>query len=305
MRKLFFSLMTILLFFSTACSSQESLPYVSLSNQNQQGSIQDREPENAIRVGIASVISPQATRVGYDALVDYMEENLNLPITLIQGKTYAEMNQLIKEGKVDIAFICTLSYVMGEEDEYMDGIAAPMVDGKPLYRSYTIVRKDSGISSLEDLKGKSFAFTDPNSYSGRLAMLYLLKMKGETAESFFSKTYYTYSHDYSVKAVTNGLVDGAAVDSLVYDQMKALDLEETKNIQIIENGEWVGTPPIVVSKKVSTNLKKQTQDLLLNMNQEEKGKQILKSLNIEQFVPIDYKNYQPILEMAKAVGEQP
>lgn len=304
MRRKFIYTLFLFIFINIAgCSSEEELLYISLEAKNNSVQIKEKEPENAIHVGIASVISPQATRVGYDALVDYLGENIGRPITLIQGKNYAEMNQLIREGKVDLAFICTLAYVKGEEDAYMEGIAAPQVDGKPFYRSYIIVRNDSGISTIDNLKGKSFAFTDPDSYSGRLAMLYLLNKKGESAESFFYRTYYTYSHDNSVKAVANGLVDGAAVDSLVYEQMVELGENEIKNLKIIEKGDWVGTPPIVVSKKIPVEIKEKTQTILFNMHSDDIGKQILQTLNIEQFIPIDYQNYQPILEMAKLVGE--
>lgn len=304
MRKINLTIILLFAFILTACSNNESLPFVTIDNQTEHIPEKVEEPENAIRVGIASVISPQATRVGYDSLIKYLEEKLNAPITLIQGKTYAETNQLIEEGKIDIAFICSLSYVLGVEGEYMQGLAAPKVSGKPLYRSYIIVRKDSGIETLDDLMGRKFAFTDPDSYSGRLSALYLLKQKGQSAEDFFAKTYYTYSHDYSVKAVATGLVDGAAVDNLVYDQMKSLGIEDSKDLKIIEYGDWVGTPPIVVSNYISEEIKRKTQDILFNMNRDEMGRKILEGLNIEQFVPVDYESYQPIIDMLNIVGDE-
>ena len=211
---------------------------------------------------------------------------------------------MLKEGEVDIALICSLAFVLGERDGYLEGLVVPKVNGDILYRSYIIVHNDSDIDTFEELRGKSFAFTDPDSYSGRLAVLDLLNDKGETAESFFDRTYYTYSHDYSVKSVASKLVDGAAVDSLVFDQMLELQLENVQNLKIIEYGEWVGTPPIVVSSYLSDELKYKTKDILLNMHNDKEGIEILKQLNVEEFVPINPDNYQPIKDMIEAVGEE-
>lgn len=292
----------LVVLFISGCTTPE-LPYISLVDENTSDTNIAIESEHAIKLGIASVISPQATRIGYDDFVNYLEEKLDSPVILIQGKTYEETNQLIKEGKVDIAFVCSLAYVLGQNQEIMDGIAAPEVNGEALYRSYLIAKKDSSIQNLEDLRGKRFAFTDPDSYSGRLAVLYLLKNNGESPDSFFEKIFYTYSHDYSVKAVASGLVDGAAVDSLVYDQMKELELEEIQDLKVIKAGDWVGTPPIVVSKQISKELKDQLEDILLHMDDDSKGKKILTELNIEEFVPVDDRNYMLIDEMIKIVGD--
>lgn len=77
----------------------------------------------------------------------------------------------------------------------MYGVAAPVVNESNLYRCYIITRLDTGITSLEDLVGRSFAFTDPLSYTGRIAALYALQEKTGCDESCFAEIIYTYSHD--------------------------------------------------------------------------------------------------------------
>ena len=298
------TVLILILFLINGCSTSSALPYINLTNESEHEDSQVIEEENAIRLGIASVISPQASRIGYENLVKYLEEKLQVPIIITQGETYAETNQLIKEGKVDVALICSLAYVLGIQEDYMDGIAAPVVAGNALYRSYTIVLRNSGIDELEDLRGKKFAFTDPDSYSGRLAMLNKLSNNGESAETFFGEIFFTYSHDYSVKSVALGIVDGATVDSLVYDQMQEINIEDVSNIKIIGYGEWVGTPPIVVSKFVTEDFKNEITAILNNMHNDPKGKKVLDDLHIEKFTSIDYSTYKPIEEMIINVGEE-
>lgn len=296
------SLLLIVILTLTACSAQGKYPFVSLKNNVIQKGTDETEKNGAVRVAIASVISPRETRYEYDDFIEYLESKLGVPVALIQRQTYAEVNQLLKEGKVDIALICSLEYVTGSSEGYLEGIASPEVSGKALYRSYLVVRENSSIQTLEDLRGKRFAFTDPDSFSGRLFVLDLLKRKGYSAENFFGKTYYTYSHDYSVKAVADGVVDGSSVDSLVFDKMKATGKTETKNLRVIETGDWVGTPPVVVSTQISKELKQSIQMILLSMDKDKNGIDVLKKMNVDRFVSFEPDRYRPVQEMSKFVG---
>jgi phosphonate transport system substrate-binding protein len=81
-----------------------------------------------------------------------------------------------------------------------------------MYQSYLIVHKDSPFRTIEDLKGKTFAFTDPDSNSGSLVPRYWLKQLNTRPEDFFRSITYTYSHDNAIMAVAKQLVDAAAVD---------------------------------------------------------------------------------------------
>jgi phosphonate transport system substrate-binding protein len=287
-----------------ACQQEQKLETIELtSNQI------ETEPANTVEgnkkslnIGIASVISPIETRVNYKQFVEYIGYKLQIPVEFIQGENYAETNKLIEEGKIDVALVCSKAFVMGREKESMKGIVMPKVDGKPLYRSYIIVRKDSGINKLEDLQGKRFAYTDPDSYSGRLTVISSLIDKRADPEQFFSKTFYTYSHDYSVLAVAQGVVDGATVDSIVYDQMVKSDEKEIANLKVIDYGEWVGTPPIVVSNYLSNDIVSKVTTVLLTMDKDPKGKEILDQLGIEQFISLDQNTYTPINEMINKVG---
>jgi len=291
----------LLLMLLTACTNQKQLPFVSLENRVENNYNKEIENENVLKVGIASVISPMATRESYASFLKYLEDKLDIPIKLVQGKTYTEMNQFIKNGEVDIALICSQAFATGSEQGYLQALAAPIIANSSLYRSYIIVRNDRDINSIKDLKNKSFAFTDPDSYSGRLAALYLLKKMGLDVK-FFGRTIYTYSHYYSIKSVVSGLVDGAAVDSLIYDQLVKLNSEDIKKLKIIAYGEWVGNPPIVASNYLSEEKKEQIKNILFKMDQDARGREILKDMGIDKYASVEYDNYLPILDMLKTVG---
>ncbi|OIJ18122.1 hypothetical protein BKP45_11030 [Anaerobacillus alkalidiazotrophicus] len=287
-----------------ACSEKQELTYVPLiSTEEENDTSLLEESENVIRTAFASVVSPEETRYKYDLLIKYLEDHLERPILIIQKQTYDEVNELLKNGEVDLAFICSLSYVIGTEEGYMVDVATTIIDNSDTYRSYIITHKNSGLETLADLKGKRFAFADPYSYTGRLAALEMIDQMGYTANDFFEETFYTYSHDYSVSAVARGAVDGAAVDSILFDMLLDLENEDAMQIQIVQKGPWAGAPPIVVSHKTDENLKTEIKELILSLNENPRGQHILQELKIQEYVPINREKYQPIRDAMKFMGE--
>ena len=107
-----------ILFSLSGCSSTNSAqtaPYVDLKHL-------DALPtpvENDIRplkVAIAAVISPQGSAESYELLLDYISEELGRPVESVQRRTYAEVNDLIRSGEVDLAFVCTSAYILGKNE---------------------------------------------------------------------------------------------------------------------------------------------------------------------------------------------
>lgn len=272
----------------------EDIPPVRQSN--------DPTGTNTIKIAISAVISPAETLKTYQELLTFLGDYLGKEIMLIQKPTYAEVNDLLKASSVDMAFICSLAYVAGKEDFGMELLAAPNVRGRTVYFSYLIVPKDSDAKSLEDLKGTAFAFTDPMSNSGRLAPTYQLSLMDETPDSFFGGHVFTYSHDNSIRAVADGLVDGAAVDSLVYDYMTTTNPELESGTKVIATWGPYGMPPVVVNPEIDNSLKKQLRSFLLNLAATSRGRQILNSLEIDHFEVVDDAIYDSIREMLDQLG---
>lgn len=283
----------------SACTNQESLPVIQLSESEGNTNTEYTEPLHLpLRVAVAAVISPRATLDAYGPLLDYLSEQLDRPVQLVQRGTYAEINDLVRAGAVDLAFVCGGAYVEGTRDFGMELLVAPQVNGETLYYSYIIVPSDSPYISLSELQGKSFAFSDPLSNSGHLALQWVLNQQGETPETFFKKTIFTYSHDNSIQSVINHLVDGAAVDSLVYDAIAAQDPSIAAKMRIIQRIGPFGIPPVVVHPNIDPVLREALRTALLNMDSDPQGEQILASLNIQRFVEINDSAYASIREMA-------
>jgi phosphonate transport system substrate-binding protein len=254
------------------------------------------------KVAIAAVISPEGTAESYAPLLNYLETKLQRPVKLVQRRTYAEINDLIKTGDVDLAFVCTSAYITGRRDFNMQLLVAPIVNGETYYHSQLIVPVGSPAASLLDLRGKVFAFTDPMSFSGRMFPTYLLQQVGETPASFFQRTFFTYSHDDAIRSVADGLADGAAVDSLVLEFALDRDPALADRINIIYTSPPFGIPPVVVSPLIRPQQHAQLEEIFLNMHTTNAGLEALQSLDVEGFTIVSEELYDAAAEIENAVA---
>ena len=252
-----------------------------------------------IKIAIAAIISPKETFQSYRDLLDFISEQIGRPIQLVQRQTYQEVNDLIEDNKIDAAFVCTGAYVKGHDKFGMKTLVAPVVNGATVYHSYIIVNQDSPINELEDLQDKVFAFTDPLSNTGKAAPTDMLARFGKTPETFFSKTIFTYSHDNSIKAVANNVVDGAAVDSLVWEYLNHYTPAETSHTRIIGRSEPYGIPPVVIPSGIDPSLQKKLLEVFLNIHKDPAGKKILNKIMIERFVEVEDSIYDSVRKMTK------
>ena len=243
------------------------------------------EPESApLKVAVAAIISPKETFAYYRQLLDYIGHKLGRDIHFIQRKTYGEINELLARSQIDMAFICSGPYVVGKEKHGFELLATPEVQNSHFYHSYLIVHKNSSFQKLEDLRNQVFAFTDPDSNTGKLVPTYWLSLMNEQPETFFKKTIYTYSHDNAIMAVAKGLVDGAAVDGLIWEYYQGKNPVFTSETRIIRKSEPYGIPPLVASKSLPFETKTKIRQALFDMHQDPNGKKIISELMIDRFV---------------------
>jgi phosphonate transport system substrate-binding protein len=257
--------------------------------------------QGPLRVAVAAILSPKRNLEAYHDLLTFMGRRLGRGVQIFQRGTYAEINDLIRHREADLAFACGGAFVAGEREFGMQVLVVPQVRGKTEYQSYLIVNRRSPYWRLDDLRGASFAFSDPLSNSGRLAIAHTLLQRGEAPERFFRRTIFTYSHDNSILAVADGLVDGAAVDSLVYDYLTTRDPEAVRRTRVV--GRWgpYGIPPVVVHPDLEPALRSALRGLLLSMHAEPEGQRILERLLIDRFVDADPGLFQSIRRMEARV----
>lgn len=261
--------------------------------------------EAPLKIGVASMITPVDAVKYYQEIIDYIGERINRPVQMVHRRTYDEMDSLLERGEVKVAFICSAPYVKNRQKFGIELLAAPSVNGGATYQSYIIVHKESPLVSFAELKGKVFAFTDPKSNTGKLYPTYLLKTMNHAPERFFSRVLYSYSHNKSIEMVAKRLVDGAAVESIVYENMAKMGSPYARQTKIIKRSPSYGIPPVVVTNDIDPVLKTKLRTAFLGMHKTAAGKAILNAMMIDGFTEVSDNNYDSIREMERAVSESP
>ncbi|MFN3873284.1 MAG: phosphate/phosphite/phosphonate ABC transporter substrate-binding protein [Ignavibacterium sp.] len=291
--KSFFFLFFVIAVFLVSCNEKTNIKEIEITNNKAFENIKDEKEKNPIiYVAVSTMISPMETFNLYKDVMDYISDKLGIPIEFKQRKTYREVNDLLAENKLDFAFICTGAYLEARNEIPIEILAVPVVNGKPYYQAYVIVNEESKISYINELKGKSFAFTDPLSNTGYSFMINYLKEKNTTPERFFSKTIFTYAHDYSIQAVKRKIVDGATIDGLVFEYLKHFQPEKIAGVKVIHKSREFGIPPFVVQKNMDSNLKQKLRNIMLNMHNDPEGKKLLSKIMIDKFILADESIYR-------------
>uniref|UniRef100_A0A7V3J9Q3 Phosphate/phosphite/phosphonate ABC transporter substrate-binding protein n=1 Tax=candidate division CPR3 bacterium TaxID=2268181 RepID=A0A7V3J9Q3_UNCC3 len=291
--------------FGLGCEQNTDTPVVDFSKTiSSEQAKKDFSDYTYLRVAIGSMISPSEAFLSYQKLLEYLGKRLGYRVQVIQRKTYGEINELLGKGEVDLGFICSGAYVAGKEKYGFEIIATPRVRGSHFYRSYLIVQRKSPYQRLEDLQGRVFAFVDPQSNTGYYVPRFWLKEIGESPDTFFKKTLYTHSHDSSILAVAKGVVDGAAVDSLVWEYYQTKKSPLALKTRIIKTSASFGIPPVVVSKHLDSKLKEQIRQVFFSFHLDPEGRNILKELMIDQFDPPQDRWYDSVREILSEFSKE-
>jgi phosphonate transport system substrate-binding protein len=303
-RPLYHLLIAILFFGLVGCSRSDEPRTVSLEKKETITTKAADKHAGHIRIAVGGMITPKEGFGYYKQFLDYIGGKLGSSVEFVDRENYAEINALIRSGKVDVAFVCGGPYVDGHDAFGMELLVAPQAYNGTVYYSYIIVAADNPARSFQELRGKSFAFTDPLSNSGTLVPTYMLAKAGLSPKNYFSKVVYTQSHDKSIKAVAEKLIDGAAVDSLIWEYDNRQNTEFTAKTKIIERSPPYGVPPVVVRANMDPQLKEKIRAIFLDAHKDERGREILKHMMIDKFVLIDDHAYDSIREMKSFMEKQ-
>ncbi|HEY5997751.1 MAG TPA: phosphate/phosphite/phosphonate ABC transporter substrate-binding protein [bacterium] len=257
-----------------------------------------------VRIAVGGMITPKEGMAYYRDFLRYIQEKIGVKVDYVDREGYAEINEMLRNGQLEAAFVCSGPYVDGHRDFGLELLAAPQAYGKTVYHSYIIVPKGSAVRSFAGLRGKRFAFTDPLSNTGKLVPTYMLARMNETPESFFREFVFTKAHDKSIKAVAQEAVDGAAVDSLIWEFLNATDPGFASRTRVIEKSPPYAIPPVAVPRTLAPALKERLRAAFLGADADPRGREILAKMRIDRFVPISDADYDSVREMQDWIARQ-
>jgi phosphate/phosphite/phosphonate ABC transporter binding protein len=204
----------------------------------------------------------------YKPLLDYIEEKTGMHFDIVIYPTYDDFVKEVESGNVQFALINASGFARiwrdGADVRYLVTSLRQFGDKqRDYYKGYIIVRKDSGINTFMDLKGKKFAFVNDDSSSGYKAPVDYMKSLNLDPKTFFKKYFFMGDHDEVMKAIANKAVDGGAASEESFDMNSKKYGDIFKKLYEspeLANDAWV------VGDKVPKSLSDQITEALLGVN---------------------------------------
>jgi len=260
--------------------------------------------EEPLRIGLTAVVVRENLRF-FDRWGEYLSARLGRPVSFVQRRAYRDVMSLLEKGELDVAWICGFPFVQKRDPEFLELLAVPVYRGTPLYRSYIIVHQDSPYFGMEDLAGRVFAYSDPDSNSGYLVPRKMFQRADLDPDRFFRLSFFTFSHAETVQAVADRVADAGAVDSYIWEFLIERRPELARQTRVIQRSETFGFPPIVVRLGLDPAVRARVEAALIGMTDDPDGRALLQELALDGFAKYPPDLYEPIRILAEVGAALP
>ncbi len=282
----------LLLLFAVGCNDrQEKRPQV-------------EPPKGELTIGIIPEHNIFAQKSRYDPLAAYLTKKIGVKIKLHILPRYGNIIDNFTSGNMDAAFFGSFTGALAIKKLGVEPLARPKyIDGTSTYYGLIFVRKDSGIKSAREMKGKRFAFVDKATTAGWLLPLHYLQGQGITEYyHWLGETYFTGTHEDAVYDVLNGRADIGAAKNTVYYRLAKKDRRLEEELQILATSPEVPENGLLVSKDIDQSLKMKLKEALLNMANDPEGQEVLKDFGAAEFIETTIEDYKPVFDYAGHIG---
>jgi len=268
--------------------------------------------DKPLRIGFNGGESPGIIRIKADAFTAFLEERCGIFLQPVIAKSYSELIRLLVEDRIEFAWLSPQGLITAEDAADARVLLKAVRKGQPYYWSVILVRKDSGLHELGDLKGKSFAFTHLGSTSGYVIPKSSLLELGIDPEEFFSEVIFAGGHRDVVNMILDGRVDAGATfadnpdgsegswtSEEFHSRKEAAELRSIFISERIPGDTFTATKKMVEGQPLKAA---KLVEALKAMGGTRAGKIILSDLyNIDSLVEANSEDYQPVRDAFQRV----
>jgi len=283
----------LLLPFVIGCGEQKEAPAPKTAVSSQ----------NKFYLGLIPEQDLFSQKARYIPLARYISEKTGLDVELKILSRYGNIIDNFHSGQLDAAFFGSFTGALAIRKLGVHPIARPLwLDGTSTYYGMIIVRKDSGIKGAADLKGKRFAFVDKATTAGWLLPLHYFQEIGiEDYRKWFAETYFAGTHEDTIRDVLDGKADIGAAKNTVFERLAAKDVRLKDELQVLARSPDVPANGLAVRKDIDESIKIKLRDLLLQMDHDEQGREILHEFGAKAFIETSVKDYVPVFTYADEI----
>ncbi len=250
--------------------------------------------DGEILLGLVPAEDPSALVTDNQAIIAALEASLGMKVKPFIATDYNGVIEALRAKRLDIAMMGPFAYVLAATVAEVDPIAIPDIANQgPFYHSLIITRKDTGIHTLADLKGRTFSFVDPSSTAGHLFPKTGMLQAGLNPDRDM-RAIFAGSHDASVLALLNGKVDAAAVADRLLDAVVGRGLAKREDLVVVWQSEPIPGAPAVMRRDLPEDLKLRLRTAFAAMHDVPWSKGTV----IKSWVPITDQHFEAVRGMA-------
>ena len=253
----------------------------------------------ALTIGLIPAEDSQAMIESSRQVLDALQQQLGMPVKPFVATDYNGVIEALRAKKLDVAYLGPFSYVLASSVAEVEAfsVAVTKKTGQSAYRSVILARKDSGLRSVAELKGRNFAFVDPSSASGHLFPKAGLQQTGLDPDAYFGRVVFSGSHDASILAVANKKVDAAAVADRIFNSAVAKGTVKQDDFVVLWSSRPIPESPMVWRKDLDPALKEKLARALANLKDVKWGDQGV----LNGFQPTSDAAYDVVRDTAKVL----
>ena len=231
-----------------------------------------------------------------------------IPVRVTVASDYAAVIEALRNRTADLAFVHPGGYVLASREAKAVIVAKNLWHGKSSFTSRIYVRKDSGLKSLEELRGKTMAFIDPASSSGYIYPMVLLiergLVKNRDPKTFFRDVVFAGSHDAGMRALLNGHVDALASFDMAREQYLT-DPAERERIVYVAETPSIPEAGIAARAGLDPATFAKVREALLQIRAPAHGALLKRLYEIDGFAPAEDREYDPVRAAIELLGVRP
>ncbi|MBU0663030.1 MAG: phosphate/phosphite/phosphonate ABC transporter substrate-binding protein [Proteobacteria bacterium] len=241
----------------------------------------------------------------YRLLADYLSRKFDIKIRLTVMSRYGEVLKRFKSRRLDGAFLSSYTATMALKQLNL----APVVSQVNLQnisrcQSYIFVRRDSGIKSVNDMKGKNMVFVDPATTEGYLFPAVLLHKIGITEmNTFFNRYFFAGSHASAIFNVLDGKADIGCAKSTTFNRLTAKDPSMKSELLIVAESQPFPETTLCIRKDLPAELQQKLISVLLAIDASESGREILSKIDMNKFINATESDFDSISSMIDMVAK--
>lgn len=239
----------------------------------------------------------------YRELTDFLSAELGIKVRLTIMSRYGEVLKRFQSRRLDGAFLNSFTASLAIKEFDLEPVArAVNLQGDATTRGLIFTRRDSGIKTSGDMKGKSIVFVDPSTTEGYLFPRSYFRQQGLLdLKTDFSRYFFSGSDASAIFAVLDGRADIGSAKDATFNRLTEKDSSIKSELSILAESPAFPDTTLCLRKDIPGELKSSLLSTLLQMNQTEKGKKILNKFTALRFELAAFSDFEEIMKMQKSL----